>query len=64
MFNWNNAVRHQITHQDGIDTWLDQYIGKNNWTEWLPISSAPLDETRTFSFKYPKHATMFLIKWG
>lgn len=59
---WDNSKRYNIEDQQGLDTWLRNYIGYENYCEWWPVSTHSFT-TRTFSFREPKHATIFLIKW-
>jgi hypothetical protein len=63
MTDWYSYTKHKVSDQEGIDQWLDEYIGKGNWSEWLPLTPYLQTDTRTFSFKYSKHTTMFLLKW-
>ena len=59
---WDDYPRYTIDEQqEGIDQWLHEYVGYGNWCEWWPI--APSHHGRVFSFKNPKHATMFLLRW-
>lgn len=51
----------EVDSQEGIDEWLEKHVGYGNWCEWWPV--APIHFGRTFSFKDPKHATMFILWW-
>lgn len=59
---WYEYEKHVVQQQEGIDDWISEYVGTDNWCEWWPLTSS-FRTTRTFSFKDPKHATMFLLKW-
>ena len=61
MTDWNKEIRYIVEEQEGLDRWLREYVGYGNWSEWWPV--APTHHGRVFSFKHPKHATMFLLRW-
>lgn len=57
----NNRIR--IPNDDctpEIDFWLRENVGHKNLTEHFAINAQPF---RSFSFTYPKDATMFALKF-
>lgn len=61
-YNWYGTTKCQVRDQEGIDKWLNEYIGYENWCEWIWLEPTP-NIYRIFSFKDPKHLTMFILKW-
>lgn len=41
-----------------IDIWLREQCGYGGWQEWIGLTNLPY---RSFSFKNPEHATMFML---
>ena len=50
---------YRVADQKDIDDWLKEFVGYGNYCEWLTFWNY-----RSFSFKDPKHATMFMIKFS
>ena len=46
---------------EDIDEWLRVKIGFGNWTEHIGINALPY---RSFSFKDPRHETLFVLRWS
>lgn len=48
--------------RDGIiiDDWLEEHIGRENYTEWIGFIELPY---RSWSFYHAEHETLFALRW-
>lgn len=61
--NINDTARIRIGNDQcvpEIDTWLKEYVGYGNWTEYIGITMVPY---RSFQFKNPADATAFILRF-
>ena len=53
-------------HEREIKGWLNEHIGMGNYQEWLAfaIVEGAQQYRRTYSFKNPRHETLFQLRWA
>lgn len=62
-YDWYGSKQYTVQKdQEGVDAWLREYVGHGNWCEWIGLRPTPVNY-RSFSFKDPKHETMFILRW-
>jgi hypothetical protein len=72
--NWITLGKEQYHLNGAMERWCAEYIGKGGWSFQTPKTWEGMEDkvwimhsmfgNTTFTFKEPKHLSMFLLRWA